>query len=539
MINFCREQELMVLPRVGKKTAKIISKFRDLSGNITPDNIHEIQKLSITEELLDMIDFTINTDYDYEETHLKSVEKPPFLKGIRGEDPHEFQKRMIRVIDEKNGKSNLASTPIPPFNTPRMSTKDFEDARRKVVETPNRQEVRYDRDDEEDFDEEDYYLRRPSRSSKRKPRSEKHRRPAYSPGCTPTRLLSEDDFDDEEDDYGAWGRSRRDKSNFKPASLPKSLTYDGKTNWIAFKRKFIRYAAASKWTEEECLDALCWCLTGKASDFYALISERNEDMAYFELLGRLEKRFGTRELPETLYAKFSQAVQSQDEDLEDWADRIQTLAIKAFKGLPEQHMMKQAIVRFCQGCTDKEAGQAACNARPKSLDKALDHVRWFQYTHQAIYRSSRARDQKRIQGSDCDRVSRASLKQDRYWGSEDGDSDTAEFLSASAAREDFKKGQFTKKEDESNRLDALETTMSQVLSGLEKVATAVNKLNYRRYSRSPSPGKDGCYFCGSDDHFKKQCPLWLEKQDNEKHVAFREDLNKSGSDSKAKPRPGQ
>ena len=64
MINFCSAQELMVLPRVGKKIAKTVVKFRDFTGNITPDNIFDINKLNLSDEVLNMIDFTPNVDYD-------------------------------------------------------------------------------------------------------------------------------------------------------------------------------------------------------------------------------------------------------------------------------------------------------------------------------------------------------------------------------------------------------------------------------------------------------------------------------------------
>ena len=152
---------------------------------------------------------------------------------------------------------------------------------------------RRDQSEERDF------IRRPSHNHRRNAVYENHQRAAYSPAGTPRRPLPDYEYDDEDEDeededdddeYDDGRNDRRQRNNFKPASLPKSLTYDGKTNWLAFKRKFIRYAAASKWTEEECLDALCWCLTGKASDYFALMSERNQDISYFELLATLEKK---------------------------------------------------------------------------------------------------------------------------------------------------------------------------------------------------------------------------------------------------------
>jgi hypothetical protein len=54
----------------------------------------------------------------------------------------------------------------------------------------------------------------------------------------------------------------------------------------------------SEWTEGECRDQLCWCLDGKASEYYALLVERNQEMVYMDLIQKLEKRFGFRELPE-------------------------------------------------------------------------------------------------------------------------------------------------------------------------------------------------------------------------------------------------
>ena len=646
LINFCREQEFMVLPGVGKKIAKTIAKFRDMNGNITESSIYDIRRFTPTDMLLKMIDFTPNTAY--EQGDMMTGDVSPITKQ-KQEDPLVFQQRMLQLIDNKieqsrvevkdenpqysraperssGSKPQLKGKPSPALNKteapewpsgakaqpkgkPPPAFQQYRDIRyrRPSQDTDSEDEgdcsrnqrQRYQRaymtqDPDSDAEEppirrgrrdrnningdpysdDEDFIRRPSQG-RRKTESKK-RRPAYSPGGTPSRTLSDDDDDDDirsgrlrgkqkpvgskkrrpayspggtpsrilsddDDDDNRSGRhsGKQKPVGFKPAAIPKGLTYDGKTNWSAFKRKFVRYAAASNWTEEECLDALCWCLIGKASDFYALMAERDEDVSYFKLLDKMEKRFGTRELPETLIAKFSQIVQNQDEDLEDWVDRIQTLAIKAFKGLPDTHMTKQMIVRFCQGCYDKEAGQSACNARPLTLDKAIDHIRWFQYTHQAIYRSSRAKEPRRSQGADCDRVSRTTLQQEKHWGNMENPDSDSEFLSVRATGEDTKKWQGNRRDGESNRLKALEDNMARVLSGLEKMATEVTKLNNRRTSRSPSPGRLSCFFCGAEGHFKKDCPVYKEKLAQEKHVTFSDDLNQSGSDSKATPRPGQ
>ena len=161
----------------------------------------------------------------------------------------------------------------------------------------------------------------------------------------------------------------------KSVSLPMSLKFDGKSNWKALYAKFSRYA------EGECRDQLCWCLDGKASEYYALLVERNQDIGYMDLIRKLEKRFGFRELPETAQVQFNNARQTPDELLEDWADRVLSLATRAFRDLPETHMYQQAVVRLCQGASGKEAGGYSSNSRPKNIEEAIDKMRCFQHSY--------------------------------------------------------------------------------------------------------------------------------------------------------------
>ncbi|KAH3866980.1 hypothetical protein DPMN_030104 [Dreissena polymorpha] len=66
--------------------------------------------------------------------------------------------------------------------------------------------------------------------------------------------------------------------------LPKSLLFDGCSDWLLFKRKCERYTRLQDWSDAECADCLSWCLTGKAVDFYALLTERIETLPYAELM---------------------------------------------------------------------------------------------------------------------------------------------------------------------------------------------------------------------------------------------------------------
>ena len=99
----------------------------------------------------------------------------------------------------------------------------------------------------------------------------------------------------------------------------------------------------------ESKDYLMWSLEGKALDFLTITKIDLEKYSFRKIMKKLETRFGVKELTETSKAKFRQAFQKQDESLEDWADRVMTLATPALVDLPEDHLKKEAIARFCQG----------------------------------------------------------------------------------------------------------------------------------------------------------------------------------------------
>ena len=139
-----------------------------------------------------------------------------------------------------------------------------------------------------------------------------------------------------------------------------------------------------RWSEEESKDYLMWSLEGKALDFLTITKIDLEKYSFRRIMKKLETRFGVKELTETSKAKFRQAFQKQDESLEDWADRVMTLATPAFVDLPEDHLKKEAIARFCQGCTDKDAAKHACFEQPETMEEALNLVKHHQYISQAV-----------------------------------------------------------------------------------------------------------------------------------------------------------
>ena len=117
-------------------------------------------------------------------------------------------------------------------------------------------------------------------------------------------------------------------------------------------------------------------------------------------------------MAETAQARFQQATQASGESLEDWADRVLTLATKAFKTLPEHYSSKQAVVRFCEGLLDREAGLRVGMDKPANIEQAINSVRWYQHLQQSVYGKSSKRDQRKQEESYVKAVQETRVQSD-------------------------------------------------------------------------------------------------------------------------------
>ena len=169
------------------------------------------------------------------------------------------------------------------------------------------------------------------------------------------------------------------------SNLPKSVIYDGKGSWRGFHAKFTRFAAVNRLNAEENRDCLCLSLLDTASEYHAMVTDQEPDISFDNLMAKIGKRFGNQELPETAMIRFSNAKQGKDEHLDEWVNRVLTLATKAFRQLPDDYMNKQSVLRFCHGLYDKISGESVANMRPISMDDVLEKVKWSKYTRRLIY----------------------------------------------------------------------------------------------------------------------------------------------------------
>lgn len=205
------------------------------------------------------------------------------------------------------------------------------------------------------------------------------------------------------------------------------------------------------------------------------------------MMKKLENRFGSKEITETARAKFQQASQQADESLEDWADRVLTLATPAFKHLPESHRLKETISKFCQGCIDKEAAKHACFEHPKSMQAALNPVKHHQYISQAVEGKKHSSRKK-----------------------EDVTVNTV--VSPSEAR--------------------VEQMIAKAIDGLAAKLQKLDKFTsvQQKPTKPTSLSYAGlqCFFCKKDGHLKKDCKLyqaWLKKKDTKESQQESQGIN--------------
>lgn len=322
-----------------------------------------------------------------------------------------------------------------------------------------------------------------SRSSSRELRSHRHHRRSRSNGRKSRSHKHHSSSYDSESDFS---RDRHHKRHGDPRKLPKSLRFDGKSNWMSFKRKFKSYRQVLNWSETESKDYLLWSLEGKALDFVTVSATKIEEYSFRKIVKKLESRFGVQELKETSKAKFRQACQKPDESLEDWADRVMTLATPAFVDLPEHHLKKEAIAKFCQGCCDKDAAKQVCFEQPSTMEEALNMVKHHQYISQAV-------DGKRQKKS--------------------ADVSVNAVQSPSEAR--------------------VEQLIASALKDFAKKLPKDSPTNLT----PPKPDQKGdakkkirCFFCKRFGHMKKDCKVW--KMVMERQEAKGKDLNGKGLDGK-------
>lgn len=306
--------------------------------------------------------------------------------------------------------------------------------------------------------------------------------------------------------------------------FPKALMYDGVRSWEAFATKYIRYSNARRWSDRERFENLCWCLEGKAGDYYPVACMGLAYDDFDMLLSRFAAKYGNQDLLEIMESSFHDASQAPDESVSDWADRISIMGDRIMGGLSDQqYTSRQIVTKFCGGLLDKEMGEYVTRQRPKNLDEALENVKWALHSRRVV----RGRVRREVR--------QVLINED----------DMNRGVTVASVSHTPKPHNNCKLE---GRVSELEKNLSDFISKCSKEFDQFNRkldwlLSKRNSSSSPDRSPGGqviCFHCQEPGHFRNECPKNRDQGEDkrpspvpEKRVIFSLPKNANGAESRA------
>lgn len=245
------------------------------------------------------------------------------------------------------------------------------------------------------------------------------------------------------------------------------------------------------------------CLRDKAVQ-YIYTTSHMVRRDYHLLVEALERRYGQTEMPTAIRRELNCLRQTEEEILEDFADRVLTRTYDGFPASGESEVQSLALDYFLRGCKDRAAALVAMNRDPVDLPSALQFVK-------SAIQNTKAMNVQRYSGR---QVTFETGPESTSWAESPVRQVKSpdplkhmEGMFQSLAENMSKSIQKSISETLSLDLQQLITSNDKLREKLEQQSREARLADEKRNSRPPGSPKGLCFNCQSPNHFFRECTL--------------------------------
>ena len=205
----------------------------------------------------------------------------------------------------------------------------------------------------------------------------------------------------------------------------KNLSYDGSAEWETFIHRFKLVAGQMGLDDRDKAEFLVSTLKVDAFKAIMYAQRIKGELSFQEICSRLESRYEADfSSPAAAWIKLDKAFQQRTESLFQWSDRLNKIGDSIFRldvgG--RKSLEPRLISKFCFVAWDRDAGVKAMEqGPPRTLEEAVESVRWYQHVQGAVDNSYAERPWANVRGWSPER--KKLNRRDQYQGRrDDGDS---------------------------------------------------------------------------------------------------------------------
>lgn len=298
------------------------------------------------------------------------------------------------------------------------------------------------------------------------------------------------------------GKGKKNERRRSPPP-PRMETFQGEhSRWRSFYFQFKLVARASKWGAREKLERLLSCMREKAVEY---IETRPSSVrhSYKYLIRDMKRRYGVREPATASRRQLAYVKQEEEEDLEEFAERVHKLAIDGHPGVKDSSVQSIAVDAFFRGGKEKLAAVLAIGSKPRTIQKAVRKMK------EAI------QDQKTI-GKPFGSIRQVNFLDKSPSPTLTRKPDTVLTVSPSAEELSAMIAEAVKKALEHSQVPSASAIMRNTPGSPRACFTCGDKSHFAREcpqkSSLPrvtppgSPNRSGCFSCGESGHYARECP---------------------------------